>query len=84
LPVVEQAALGGPYATIAGSVVQGRWAYSIFYTLDRKGERTSPRSCRPAAMPATGNRLTDSGYLAHARRKFFDLFETTKSPLAKT
>jgi transposase len=32
----------------------------------------------------TGNRILEAACLAHARRKFFDLFEATKSPLAKT
>jgi hypothetical protein len=31
-----------------------------------------------------GNRILEAACLAHARRKFFDLFEATKSPLVQT
>jgi len=65
------------------------------YTPDRKGEH--PRAHLAGftgilqadgyagfAQLYTGNRILEAACLAHARRKFFDLFEATKSPLAKT
>jgi transposase len=65
------------------------------YTPDRKGEH--PRAHLAGftgilqadgytgfARLYTGNRIFEAACLAHARRKFFDLFETTKSPLART
>jgi len=65
------------------------------YTPDRKGEH--PRAHLAGfsgllqadgyagfAQLYAGNRIVEAACLAHARRKFFDVFETTKSPLAKT
>jgi len=65
------------------------------YTPDRKGEH--PRAHLAGftgilqadgyagfAQLYTGNRISEAACLAHTRRKFFDLFEATKSPLAKT
>ncbi len=65
------------------------------YTPDRKGEH--PRGHLAGftgilqadgyagfAQLYTGNRILEAACLAHVRRKFFDLFEATKSPLAKT
>jgi transposase len=64
------------------------------YTPDRKGEH--PRGHLAGftgilqadgyagfAQLYTGNRISEAACLAHARRKFFDLFEVTKSPLAR-
>ena len=65
------------------------------YTPDRKGEH--PRAHLAGftgilqadgyagfAQLYVGNRILEAACLAHARRKFFDLFEATKSPLAQT
>jgi transposase len=65
------------------------------YTPDRKGEH--PRAHLAGftgilqadgyagfAQLYSGNRIVEAACLAHARRKFFDVFEATKSPLAKT
>ncbi len=65
------------------------------YTPDRKGEH--PRAHLAGftgilqadgyagfAQLYNGNRISEAACWAHARRKFFDVFETTKSPLAKT
>lgn len=64
------------------------------YTPDRKGEH--PRAHLAGfsgilqadgyagfAQLYASNRIVEAACLAHARRKFFDVFETTKSPLAK-
>ena len=65
------------------------------YTPDRKGEH--PRTHLVGfsgilqadgyagfARLYDGNRIVEAACLAHARRKFFDVFEATQSPLAKT
>lgn len=65
------------------------------YTPDRKGEH--PRvhlagfkgilqadGYAGFAQLYAGNRIVEAACLAHARRKFFDLFDTKQSPMAKT
>ncbi len=67
-------------------------------SIRRGTSRTSQTSCRPMAMPASrrlyDRRVADEGYRAnagitevacwaHCRRKFFDVWDAQKSPVAK-
>jgi transposase len=64
------------------------------YTPDRKGEhpREHLRDFRGILQAdgyagfarLYGNRVCEAACMAHVRRKFFDVFETSKSPLART
>jgi transposase len=64
------------------------------YTPDRKGEhpREHLRDFRGILQAdgyagfarLYGNRVSEAACMAHVRRKFFDVFETSKSPLART
>ena len=64
------------------------------YTPDRKGEhpREHLRDFRGILQAdgyagfarIYGNRVAEAACMAHVRRKFFDVFETSKSPLART
>jgi hypothetical protein len=75
----------------------GTAAAGVFYryTPDRKGEHPRAHLTGFAGILQAdgyagfaqlyhGNRISEAACLAHAWRKFFDLFEATKSPVAKT
>lgn len=74
----------------------GAAAVAVFYryTPDRKGEHPRAHLRRFQGILQAdgyagfarlyGNKIVEAACMAHARRKFFDVFEATKSPVAKT
>ena len=79
---------GRPWADSAAPAVLFR------YSPDRRGEHprippevASPESCRPTAMPgSSGSTRTDAileaACWAHVRRKFYEIYESNRSPVA--
>src|SRR4051812_9990413 len=82
----------GPMSEITGRLPEGSPAVLYRYSPDRKSEhpRAHLRDSRGILQAdgyagyagLYGNRVVEGACMAHARRKFFDVHEATKSPLA--